>query len=116
MKHNPLFDRLWGMDGSHPFGDPFKFEEYMEKEEFETEICEFIKGDYKTLIICKFNKAGYMVSHSVEVQNMAETNTIMSNLREELFQALDDERYEDAKVIHEKINQLRFITEIKPTL
>lgn len=118
MEHNPLFDRLWGMDGSHPFGDPFRFDEYMSKEdEFEIEICEFLKGDFKTTIICKFNKLGYLVSHTANVEDIAETKVIMNNLREELDIALNEERYEDARTIQHRINSLRRLTEIgKPTL
>jgi len=67
MDFNELFDKLWGWDGIHPFGDPFKFEEYMTQndQELQTETCEFVKGDFKTTIICKFNKQGFMVGHSV---------------------------------------------------
>lgn len=124
MEHNPLFDRLWGMDGSHPFGNPYEMEERWRKmteeigelsddEDLETEVCEFIKGDFKTTIVCKFNKLGYMVSHITHIENMAEANTIMKNLRDELFRALDEERYEDAKEYQDHINKLRHSVENK---
>lgn len=63
-----LFDRLWGMDGTHPFGDPFRFQEFMNSQgdgELETETFEVIKGDFKTIITCDFNKHGLLVSQSI---------------------------------------------------
>jgi hypothetical protein len=126
MDYNPLFDRLWGADGSHPFGDPFKFEEYMndkivtsepEYQYLEEEMYESIRGDYKTTIICKFNKEGYLVSHTAQCVDISEDKAIMTAMREELFNALEEERYEDARAYQEKINQLRHLTELrKPTL
>jgi len=121
MDFNPLFDRLWGADGVHPFGDPYKFDEYMtgeiEYEKLDEEICEYLKGDFKTTIICKFNKQGYLVSHTAESIDISEPRAIMEQTRTELFKALDEDRFEDAKICQDKINQLRQILELrKPTL
>jgi hypothetical protein len=126
MEHNPLFDRLWGTDGSHPYGNPYEMERKMREElenkldyeELETEICEFLKGDFRTTVICKFNNKGYMVSHTAHCEDISESKAIMNALREDLFKALEEERYEEAKRIQEHINKLRDITELrgKPTL
>jgi hypothetical protein len=136
MDYNPLFDRLWGADGVHPFGNPDRFDEYMkmgqeglfdyqkrerefmeEYQRLEEEVFEFLRGDFKTTIVCKFNRQGYLVSHSVESINISQDLALMEELREELYIALDEERYEDAKRLQEDINKLREITEVrKPTL
>ena len=119
MDYNPLFDRLWGSDGVHPFGNPYNMDkrltEDMDYEELETEICEFLKGDFKTTIVCKFNSKGYLVSHTVDCIDISEDRAILITTREELHKALDEERYEDAKLLQEKINKLWKITTIKPT-
>ena len=116
MDYNPLYDRLWGADGVHPFGDPFKFENYMSEERYdivyenlEEETYEYLRGDYKTTIVCKFNSKGYLVSHTTECVDISEDRAIMEYIRNELFKALEEERYEDAKICQEKINKLRHV-------
>ena len=115
MDYNPLYDRLWGADGVHPFGDPYKFDEHMRIEEvyenLEEEIYEYLRGDFKITITCKFNSKGYLVSHTVECVDISEDKAIMEYLRDELFKAIDEQRYEDAKVYQEKINKLRHVFE-----
>lgn len=95
-----------------------KIEDYMEPDDLEVEVCEFIKGDYKTTVICKFNKRGYMVSHAAYTECIGENNAIMDNLRSELLDALEKEDYELMVFIQEKINKIRQIDELrgKPTL
>ena len=116
MENNLLFDKMWGIDGIHPFGNPLKFEDYMDErkeqlEELEIEVCEFIKGDFKTVIVCKFNKLGYMISHVVYHENLSDTQSIMTDMKNQLFSALEEERYEDAKNIQEQINKFRYMQE-----
>jgi hypothetical protein len=103
MDYNELFDRLWGFDGVHPFGDPFKFEEYMETnsdEELETETCEFVKGDFKTVITCKFNSKGFMVGHSILSTHIGD-DTDLEGLMQK---ALDNEDYILAAGIKRRID------------
>lgn len=106
MDYNELFDRLWGFDGVHPFGDPFKFEEHMSSisnEDLETEVCEFVKGDIKTTITCKFNKQGFMVGHSVLSTHIAEVDDL-DGLME---RALEKEDYILAAAIKRRIDASR---------
>lgn len=105
MDLNELFDRLWGMDGTNPYGDPFKFEEFMtgKDEELETETCEFVKGDYKTVITCKFNKKGYLVSTSAISAYIGRDKK--EELEELLKKALEKEDYIMAAQIKAKIDE-----------
>lgn len=105
MDFNELFSRLWGMDGSHPFGDPFKFEEFMtgKNEELETETCEFVKGDYKTVLTCKFNKKGYLVSTSAVSAYIGKGES--EDLEAKLKEALEKEDYITAAQIKARIDE-----------
>lgn len=107
MEFNEMFDRLWGFDGVHPFGDPFKFEEYMNsrEQEIEIETCEFTKGNFKTVITCKFNKQGFMVGHSVVSHNL-EVVQDREYLENQLSAAIEAENYKLAADIKKQINEL----------
>lgn len=116
MIHNPLFDRLW-REGINYFGSPYKLDEYMKTENFEIEVFECIKGDFKTTVTCKFNSEGYLVSHQVECENIAEDTEIMKEMKDRLVEAIYEENYELAKEYQDRINRLRELTELKkPTL
>lgn len=101
MDFNELFDRLWGSDGVNPFGDPFKLEEFMGSQgEIETETCEFVKGDFKTIITCKFNKKGYLIGTSAVSTYIGKGD----DLEEILKKALEREDYELAAAVKRRID------------
>jgi len=107
MEFNEMFDRLWGFDGIHPFGDPYKFEEYINsrEKEIETETCEFIKGNFKTIITYRFNKQGFMIGHSVVSHNLGNTLT-KDDLENQLSVAIENENYKLAADLKKQINEL----------
>lgn len=110
MKNNPIFDRLFGLDGMHPFGNPFRFEEYIKEtfdsfEEFAEEKVEFEKEEFKTTLTIKFNRKGFPVSHSVESTLLPQSQT-MEELRQKLQEAIEKEDYSKAAEIKKTIKSL----------
>lgn len=104
-----FFDRM--------FNDPFNSEFFLNLgnlDNLEEEVFEVVKGDYKTIIVCKFNKKGYLVSHSAITRLV--TDDTMSKLKEQLTDALSKENYEEAARIQKLINSKREGDEQKPTL
>lgn len=119
-----LFNRAFGPNGNM-FGHPTNLEKMLQmlrgeemKEpdysELEEEVFEVVKGDYKTTIVCKFNKKGYLVSHSAQTRMVVDD--VMKNLKEKLTNALQEENYEEAARIQKMINEKRMGDEKKPTL
>lgn len=110
MKNNPIFDRLFGPDGIHPFGNPFRFEEYI-KETFDSfenlteEKLEFERGEFKTTIILKFNQKGFPVSHRVESVLIPQSETL-DELKSKLQKAVEKEDYSEAAKIQKTIRSL----------
>lgn len=120
MRNNPIFDRLFGLDLIHPFGNPFKLEQCMKDkvgyEKLDDEIFEVVKGDVKTTIVCKFNKEGYLVSYS-SLSELISDSQILKTLKEDLHEAIDKEDYERATEVQKKINKIRDLEDQrKPTL
>lgn len=81
----------------------------------ETEVVSFIKGDYKTVIICKFNKDGSIISHSFMCEDISKTSYIMRILKEDLLLAIEINDQEKISDLQSKINKLRELEESKPT-
>lgn len=105
MDFSSLYDRLWGMDGIHPFGNPDNLEEYMQDGKLEEEVCEFVKGNYKTVITCFFNKEGFMVGHTV-VSDLLDGKELLDQLYNQLNTALEEEDFELAVQLQRRINEL----------
>lgn len=98
-----LFEEQWDIDLGY--------------DELEEEICEYIKGDFKTIVVCKFNKEGYLVSHTTECVDISDAVARLNNARESLMKALDDGDLLEVKAQQEIINKLRTVNEIrKPTI
>lgn len=111
MRNNPIFDRLFGMDGIHPFGNPFRFEEYLSEtfesfEDLKEEVVEIEKGNYKTIIRLKFNKEGFPVTHSVETYSVQKTDNSVEILKKELTEAIEAEDYPKAAEICRTIKDI----------
>lgn len=121
MKNSPIFDMMFGMSGINPFGNPYKLEKYL-KDKYgdngvlEDEVFEVTKGDYKTVVICKFNKDGVLVS-TASTCNLIEPSYIMKVLKEDLIEAIEKEDFERAGEVQKKINMLRdYEDKGKPTI
>ena len=117
MEYNPLFDRFWTSEGN-TFGSPDKLDDYMKEDNFEIEVFESLRGDYKTTVTCKFNSNGYLVSHQVDCVNISEDTEIMAEMKDKLLDAIYNDDFEEASKYQDKINRLRELTELKgkPTL
>jgi len=83
-------------------------------EEFEEEVFESVHGDYKTIIVCKFHKKGYLISHSIVTKSIIDE--VMFSLKEGLAKAIADEDWKMAVHFQELINAKRTAEEEKPTL
>lgn len=88
-------------------GNIFNFEEYTDElfddyEDLEEEKFEVVKGDYKTLITCKFNKKGFMVSHSFSSEYI-KSEVLKEDLQAQLKKALEEEDYKKAAEIKSKL-------------
>lgn len=111
---NLIFDRLW-KDGINPFGNPETLRQALaEDKDFEEEVFEVTKGDYRTTIVCKFNEKGFLISHSSISEPIIDESMIV--LKTNLTQALDMEDYDEALRIQGIINRKRQGDEEKPTL
>lgn len=110
MRNNPIFDRLFGPDGIHPFGNPFRFEEYI-KETFDSfedlveEKVEWERGEFKTTLTIKFNKKGFPVSHQVETTMLPKSES-MEELKKKLQEAIQKEDYVQAAEVKKTIKSL----------
>lgn len=104
MDFNELFNRLWGFDGVHPFGDPFRFEEFMNQKtgEVEVETFEVIKGDFKTIITARFNKQGFLLGTSSSSEYIGDAK---ESLEDMLKKALEKEDYLTAAAIKKKMDE-----------
>lgn len=122
--YNSLFDRFFGQDGINPWGSPFKLEKYLlerfdDEKDLEEEKFEVVKGNYKTTILCKFNKKGYMVSHSVVSEYVPSQEEEQLNLlKNEMREALKLEDYKRAAKLKPQIEKIEQQIENKgkPTL
>lgn len=74
------------------------------------EGTEFVRGDYKTTIMCKFNEKGLLISHSITCDRI---NSNLLLLTEQLHEAIETQDFRQAALIQAKINKVR---ESKPTL
>ena len=81
--------------------------DYLEEETFET-----VKGNYKTIIVCKFNHKGYLVSHSVVTTLVIDE--IHSMLKDALIEAMDSKNHSEVARIQDLINRKREGEQIKP--
>lgn len=80
--------------------------DYLEEETFET-----VKGNYKTIIVCKFNHKGYLVSHSVVTTLVIDE--IHSMLKDALVEAFENKDYDEMARIQDLINRKRDGEQIK---
>lgn len=110
MRHNPLFDRLFGQDGFHPFGNPFTFEEYLAEtfegyENLSEEKLVVDKGEFRTTIQIKFNSKGFPVSYQMD-STLLPTSRSFIELKEALQEAIKREDYSKASEIQKILKSL----------
>lgn len=125
-RSNSLFDKFFnGLllgNGVFPsfekWGNPFKFEEYeigdfKDFEDLEEEKFEVNKGDYRTTIICKFNKQGFMVSHSYLSEYVPSHNeNELNELKTKLTSLVEAQDFEKAAEVQKQIRKLEIEEEI----
>lgn len=89
------------------FGDTL-FEEFFPSEKFEEETFEIQKGDYKTLVTCKFNKKGYLVSVGSECKPTSQSKEEKITKLEALMnKAVEDKDFRAAAIFQSQIEQLK---------
>lgn len=78
-------------------------------EQLEEEKFEVVKGDYKTLITCKFNKKGYLVS-CISESELVEKPTTTEDLNKLLAEAVEKQDFVQAAKIKKQIDNRKIKT------